>query len=462
MTESGSKILIIDDEAEILSTTSKMLNVYGFKVATADNPEKAISQLNNEEFDLILCDLLIPGTDGMELLRQIKNSKKNIPVIIFSAYGTVDRAVACMKAGAFDFIEKPFEADHLKLVIDKALSYKQLSNERDNLLKQLEDKYKFENIIGKGPAMLKIFEMVESISESEANVLITGESGTGKELIARSLHARSKRKTKAFVPVNCGALPESLFEAELFGYEKGAFTNASQRKLGLLEYADKGTFFLDEVCELPINLQTKLLRVLQNKELRRLGGNEIISVDLRWISATNKNIEESLKKELLREDFYYRLNVINIHIPPLRERKEDIRLLADYFLKNNLKISGQGNKDFSENVIDAFQKYNWPGNVRELENTVERAVAFSKNDLIDISDLPEKFRIESSSKQVYNNTTLNSVKQRAVASEEKKYINYLLDKYQGNVTKAAEEAGITRRNIYLLLKKHKINPQNWR
>ncbi|PJB00938.1 MAG: hypothetical protein CO127_06355, partial [Ignavibacteria bacterium CG_4_9_14_3_um_filter_36_18] len=236
--------------------------------------------------------------------------------------------------------------------------------------------------------MRNVFEMIENVSKSDANILITGESGTGKELIARSIHARSRRKTKAFVPVNCGAFPENLFEAELFGYERGAFTGAVHRKIGLIEFADGGTFFLDEVCELPANLQIKLLRTLQDQKVRRVGGNDLIQIDIRLISATNQNIENALKQEMLRRDFYYRLNVINIHVPPLRERKEDIQLLAEHFLDKCLKSSSKEISGFTNEVIHALENYNWPGNVRELENNIERAVTLSKNNKITLADLP--------------------------------------------------------------------------
>lgn len=456
------KILVIDDEKEMLSTCRKMLTAFGFESIELSDSEFVIQVIKNESFDVILTDLLMPNLDGMEILKTVKEYASNTPVIIFTAYGTIDRAVSFMKAGAFDFIEKPFEADHLKVIIDKALNYRHLHKERNNLLKQLENKYKFENIIGKSSCMLKIFEMVESIAETDSNVLITGESGTGKELIARSIHARSKRKTKPFVPVNCGSLPENLFEAEIFGYEKGAFTSASQKKPGLLEYANEGSFSLDEVCELPYNLQSKLLRVLQDNQLRRLGSNELTQVDIRLISATNRDIEEYLRNGQLRDDLYYRLNVINIHIPPLRERKEDIRLLADYFLK---KISAEGtNKviDLSEEVSHNLESYHWPGNVRELENVIERAITFAKGDKIGLHDLPQHIQKLTKTNHSFGEMSLKEIKNKALADVEKNYLTFLLEKHKGNITKAAQEAEMTRRNIYSLLRKYHINPDLWR
>lgn len=456
------RILIIDDEAEMLNSSRKVLNASGYKTYPLQDSSQAGQFLKNELFDLIICDLLMSEPDGFQILAHVKKHHPEIPVIIFTAYGTIDRAVECMKEGAFDFIEKPFDADHLKVVVERALSFSNLYKERNNLLKQLEEKYRFDNLVGKSKAIRNIFEVIESASQSDANVFITGESGTGKELIARSIHARSKRKTKPFVPINCGAFPENLFESEIFGHEKGSFTGAAERKIGLLEYADSGTFFLDEVCELPINLQTKLLRVIQDRKLRRIGGNELISVDVRIISATNRNPKDLLEQEKLREDFYYRLNVININIPPLRERVEDISVLAEYLLPIYSEKADKNITGFTPEVMDAFRKYSWRGNVRELENVIERAVTFSKDDKIKIPDLPEQFTPDDKSNYPFESSSLKQVRQKAIEETEKKYLIYLLNKHNGNITKLAEEAGMTRRNTYRLIKQYKIDISLWR
>jgi DNA-binding NtrC family response regulator len=398
----------------------------------------------------------------MEVLEICQKLAPNTPVIIFSAYGTIDRAVAAMKAGAFDFIEKPFDANNLKILIEKGLRQRNLFRERINLLKQLDDKYHFDNIIGKSLVMRNVFEMIENVSNSDANILITGESGTGKELIARSIHARSRRKTKAFVPVNCGAFPENLFEAELFGYERGAFTGAVHRKVGLIEFADCGTFFLDEVCELPGNLQIKLLRTLQDQKLRRVGGNDLIQVDVRLISATNQNIELALSQETLRKDFYYRLNVINIQVPPLRERKEDIQLLAEHFLNKCLRSSPKEISGFTNEVIEALENYTWQGNVRELENIIERAVTLAKDNKITLSDLPPHFFDTHSSQTPYDGISLAELKHKAIEDIEKKFLVFLMQKYKGNITRIAEDAGLTRRHIHRMINNYKIDPNNWR
>lgn len=460
--ENRIKILVIDDEEEMLNLTSRLLKSFGYDPYPVKDTDVAVRLIKNNKFDLVLSDLLMTGVDGIQIIKTVKEYSHPTQIIIFSAYGTIDRAVNCMKAGAIDFLEKPFEADHLKVVVEKALEYKKLFTERDNLLKQLESKYQYENIIGKSSAMQKIFESVESISDSEANILITGESGTGKEMIARIIHARSGRKTEAFVPINCAAFPENLFEAEIFGYEKGAFTHAVQRKIGLLEYADKGTFFFDEVCDLPINLQTKLLRVIQERQLRRVGGNELINVDIRLISATNKNPKDYLEKGLLRDDLYYRLNVINIELPPLRKRKEDIILLVDHFLKKNCMQINKEVMNISSDVINALESYDWPGNVRELENVIERAVVFSKKDVITMEDLPPNFHQISKSQSVFGESSLKEAKLNAIEEVEKKYLLYLLTLHDGNITRVSEDADMTRRNVYRLIKQYNISLDKWR
>ena len=457
-----SKILIIDDEPDMLSACAKIISVLGNDPVPVADVKKAMKFLEEEEFDLIFCDLLMPEHDGMEVLEICQKLAPNTPVIIFSAFGTIDRAVAAMKAGAFDFIEKPFDASNLKILIEKGLRQRNLLRERVNLLKQLEDKYNFDNIIGKSLVMRNVFDMIENVSKSDANILITGESGTGKELIARSIHARSRRKTKAFVPVNCGAFPENLFEAELFGYERGAFTGAVHRKIGLIEFADGGTFFLDEVCELPANLQIKLLRTLQDQKLRRVGGNDLIQVDIRLISATNQNIEQVLQEETLRKDFYYRLNVINIHVPPLRDRKEDIQLLAEHFLDKCLGSSVKKINGFTNEVIHALENYSWPGNVRELENNIERAVTLAKDNKITLVDLSPNVLSNQKAPTFYDGTSLIDLKHKAIEEIEKKYLLVLMEKYKGNITRVAEEAGLTRRHIHRMINIYKIDPDIWR
>ncbi|MGE5350469.1 MAG: sigma-54-dependent transcriptional regulator [Acidobacteriota bacterium] len=457
-----SRILVIDDEPDMLSGFSSILSALGHIPLALSSGPSAVKFMQQEEFDLIFCDLLMDELNGFEIIKEANKISPGTPIIIFTAYGTVERAVQAMQLGAFDFLEKPVDTEKLKIVIEKGLRQKKFFKERNNLIRQLDDKFQFDNIVGRSEEMLKVFEMIESISKTDANVLITGESGTGKELIARSIHAHSSRKTKPFVPVNCGAFPEHLFEAELFGYEKGAFTGAASRKIGLLEYANEGTFFLDEVCELPLNLQVKLLRVLQERAVRRLGGNELVGVNFRIISATNRDFDRAAELGQLRSDLYYRLNVINIHLPPLRQRKEDIALLAGCFLKKFVKTANKNIAGFSDEVIATLENYGWPGNIRELENVVERMVIMSKGDVITLSDLPPKLMGEGLKELVFDKMKLPEAKQRAIDEVEKKYLIYLLKKYNGNVTHMALEAGMTRRNIHRLLNLYGFDPDKWR
>jgi DNA-binding NtrC family response regulator len=465
MTNIKTRILVIDDEKDMLNACGKILDALHYHPVLVNNGKLGIELLAQDEFDLVLCDLFMPEVDGMDILKKANELAPHTPVVIFTAYGTIDRAVTAMKSGAFDFIEKPFEIEHLKVIIEKGLSQRKLYLERLNLLRQLQDKYSFDNIVGQSPAMRKVFDMVESVAPTDANVLITGESGTGKELIARSIHARSARHTHAFVPVNCSAFPENLFEAELFGYEKGAFTGASKKKLGLLEFADEGTFFLDEVCELPIALQAKLLRVLQDQQLRHVGGTELIQIDVRLISATNWELEDAREKGLLRDDFYYRLNVVNIHIPPLRERSEDIPLLAEYFLRNQLKTSSKDINGFHTLVLKEFETYDWPGNVRELENVVEHAVTVARGTEITLADVPAYLaqkKTKTVNDQQMNSLSLAELKTRIYEATEREYLLKYLKEFNGNVTKLAERAQMTRRNLHRLINRHGLDPSAWR
>ncbi|MDF1612263.1 sigma-54-dependent transcriptional regulator [Stygiobacter electus] len=460
---SNKKILIIDDEPDMLSACEMILStISNVDSVPISDPEKAVILIKEEEFDLIICDLLMPNYDGMKILEISKKYLPYTPFIIFTAYGTIERAVAAMKSGAFDFIKKPFEATILKMIVEKGLRQREFFKEKYNLLEQLEEKYSFENIVGKSEKMIEIFEMIDNISQSDANILITGENGTGKELIARSIHARSKRKAGPFVPVNCGAFPENLFEAELFGYEKGAFTGAFKRKIGLLEFADGGTFFLDEVCELPLSLQIKLLRTIQEQQLRRIGGNVLIKFDTRFISATNQNINNALECGQIREDFYYRINVINIHIPPLRERKEDIPLLIDFFLKKYSLKNKKNIDGVDEETLDILCNFNWPGNVRELQNIIERAVSLCNKNIITSNYLPDYILSKKSSVNTSSKITLYDLKQKAIEEVEKKYLIDSLKKFSGNISKVAEDCSLSRRHLYRLFNQYDIDPNKFK
>ncbi len=455
------RILVVDDEQDMLSGVAKLLARFGFICTAANSGKAALQLIDSKEFDVILCDLYMPDIDGFAVIEHSKKIMPEVPIIIFTAFGTIDRAVEAIKRGAYDFIEKPFESEHLIIVINRALEHKSLINENRKLLSIISQSNKYENLVGKSRKMQEVYEMIDKVAPTDANILITGESGSGKELVARAIHNKSKRAKESFVPVNCSAFPESLFEAELFGYERGAFTGAAKRKIGLLEYANGGTFFMDEVFEMPLSIQAKFLRVLQDKKLRRLGGNELIVFDARIVSATNINPEDAIKEHRLREDFYYRINVVNIHIPPLRERKEDIKLLANYFLNSTLQSSPKVISGFQNDVLEVFQNYSWPGNVRELENVVKRAVVLSSSNYIELKDIPREIRLNKTGYD-FGNISLSQAKQLAADKVEKEYLLFLLEKCEGNVTKMSKLSGMTRRNLHRVLNKHKIDPRDWR
>ncbi len=455
------RILIIDDEPEMLKSVRKLLTQAGFNCLTADSGAFGIKLMYDFDFDAILCDLFMPDVDGFKVIAQAKNLQPEAPVIIFTAFGTIERAVEAMKKGAYDFIQKPFDGEHLILLIKRAIEHKKLKFKNKNLISRLEKINTFENLIGQSEQMQRIFGIISKVAPTNANILITGESGTGKELIARSIHSLSLRSNHIFVPINCGAFPQSLFEAELFGYEKGAFTGAAKSKMGLLEYANNGTFFMDEVMEMPPQTQVKLLRVLEDGKFRRLGGIREIKVNVRIVAATNKNINEALEKGWIREDFYYRLNVVRIHVPPLRQRKEDIKLLAYHFLKKAAKSSSINITEIDDDVIEIFENYYWPGNVRELKNIIKRCVVMANKENISIADLP-KYLLKNKNNFNFENTNLAEAKKLAIEKLEKDYLIYLLNKHRGNVTKMAPEAGMTRRNLHRILNKHHLNPNDWR
>lgn len=448
-----NNILVLDDEPDMLSGFASVLKALGFVPHTFTDPRQALSKLKTCSFQMIFCDLQMPEMDGMDFLKEVKRIDPSLPVIIFTAFGTINRAVEAMKYGAYDFIEKPVDTEKLKILLDKGVKKKDSYSLTDEV-----------KIIGNSSVMKSLFDELKNVSTSDANILLTGESGTGKELIARSIHMNSRRKNASFVPVNSGSLPEQLFEAELFGYEKGAFTGAQQKKLGLLETADGGTFFLDEVCELPLNLQVKMLRVLQDNSLRRVGGNEMKQVNFRVISATNRNPEEMILSGKLRKDFYYRINVIQINVPPLKDREGDIELLADYFLQKSMKNSCKVIKGISKEVIEILNSYEFPGNVRELSNIIEHAVTFTSSDILIPGDLPVHLQnyIKNPNHEVSGNLSISAAKNKVKDEIEKKYLMSLLKKYKGNISKMSSEAGMTRRNIHRLLNIHNIDPDEWR
>ncbi len=386
-----AKVLVIDDEKSMREFLAIMLEKEGYEVDTAEEGPKALDLCKKELYDLVITDIKMPRMDGLEVLHRLKEISKETAVIMITAYASTETAVHAMKEGAYDYITKPFNVDEIKMVIRNALERRDLERENILLRKEIQSRYGFGNIIGQSPQMLNVYDLIQRIAPSKTNVLITGESGTGKELVAKAVHYNSPRKEHPIVTINCGGLPETLLESELFGYQKGAFTGATSNKQGLFETADKGTIFLDEIGDLPISLQVKLLRVTQDMSFKRIGGTSEIEVDVRIISATNKDLEEEVIQGRFREDLYYRLNVIQIHLPPLRERKEDIPLLAQHFLEKYSKESGKKIGQISSYAIESLMDYSLPGNVRELENIIQRSVTLETSNII----LPESLALSS-------------------------------------------------------------------
>ena len=391
---SKEKILIVDDEKSIREFLEIMLKKEGYNVGSAVNAEEALKLFHNSNYELVISDIKMSGMDGVELLKKIKEINPETIVLMITAYASVDTAIDAMKAGAYDYITKPFNVDEVKHIIQNALDRRRLETENILLKKELKSRYSFANLVGTSPKMLEIYGLIKRVANTRTNILISGESGTGKELVARAIHYESERKEKPFVPINCGAIPENLLESELFGHQKGAFTGAVANKSGLFEVANDGTIFLDEITELPKELQVKLLRVIQERNFRRVGGIEDILVDVRIIAASNKEIDKEVKEGRFREDLFYRLNVIPIQMPPLRERQEDIRFLAEHFFEKHKQELGKDIKGISHEAMDYLESYSYPGNIRELENIIERAVALENTSIILPESLPEYIRTQ--------------------------------------------------------------------
>ena len=385
-----STILVIDDEKSIRDMLAIMLKRSGYHVTLAENGKTAINAINKNVFDLVISDIRLPDITGIEILKHCKKVSPETDFLLITAFASQETAVEAVKNGAADYIYKPFDIDDLKIRINNCISKKKLERENIILKRSVERQLQFENIIGASPQMQTIFDVVRRISVTSSTVLVSGESGTGKELIAKAIHYNSPRKDAAFVSINCGAMPESLLESELFGHVKGAFTGAIQNKKGLFEVADRGTLLLDEIGEMNMGMQVKLLRALQEKTIRPVGGTQEIPVDVRVVAATNQDLQKAVDEGRVREDLFYRINVIPIRIPPLRERKDDIRLLAEHFMKKYTKEMGKNIQRISNEALSCLENYDWPGNVRELENAIERAIALEMSDTIGLESLPEK------------------------------------------------------------------------
>ncbi len=387
------RVLVIEDDETVRDVLRTFLGQKGFEITLAQNGEMGLDLLRAEKFDLIFTDLVMPGISGMEVLKEVVALKIAVPVVVMTAFGTVQTAVEAMRIGAFDYITKPFNLEELMIVLDKALSVAKLQKENIMLKMQLKNKYNFEGLVGDSPAMQTVYELIEKIADTDSTVLITGESGTGKELIAKTIHYNNlSRASGPFVPLNCSAIPKDLLESELFGHEKGAFTGAINTRIGRFELAQGGTLLLDEVGELDPSLQVKLLRILQEREFERVGGVKTIKVDVRILAATNKDLEKVTKEGKFREDLFYRLNVIPLHLPPLRQRVEDIVLLTAHFIQEFSRKRKREAFTFSDDAMHCLLKYQWPGNVRELENLIERLTILVSNKVVTVADLPEKFQ----------------------------------------------------------------------
>ncbi len=448
-------VLLVDDEKSVRSTLSVFLQKSGYKVAEAANGEDATEKLKQRSYDLVITDLKMKPMGGLEVLQVVKKINPLTEVVVMTAYGTVESGVEAMKLGAYDYIQKPFDKDEFLIVVSKALERKELLVEVEQLQDELEEKYKFENIIGNSNEMRNVFSMVAKVAPTDSTILISGESGTGKELIAKATHLHSRRKNRSFVTINCGALPENLQESELFGHVRGAFTGAIREKRGLFQEANGGTLFLDEIGETAPSTQVKLLRFLQDGEIRRVGENEPIYVDVRLLAATNQDLEKAIEEGTFREDLYYRLNVIPIHVPPLRNRRDDIPILINHFLERYSKKSKKKIESVSMDAVKILAGYNWPGNVRELENVMERAVILTNHNVITTDDLPSY--INDNQKK----TTIQeeSIEETTLDELEKRYILKTLEKYAWNQKKASEILGISTTTLWRKLKAYGIEPK---
>ncbi len=460
-------VLVIDDELVVRNSCREVLVEEGYKVILAENGREGLEKVRMGIGDVVIVDLKMPEIGGMEVLKAIKMKFPHKPVIMITGYSTVASAVEAMKLGAFDYVPKPFTPDELSLVVHNSVEKKKLLDEVDFLRKELYEKYKIKNIIGKSDGMQEVFHLINKVADTDSTILIYGESGTGKELIARAVHLQSHRQENRFVAIDCSTLSPSLLESELFGHVKGSFTGAFSTKPGIFEIANCGTLFLDEISSINSEIQAKLLRVIEEREYKPVGGSEMKRIDVRLISATNKDLRLLVRKNTFREDLYYRLNVVPIFLPPLRERKEDIPLLANHFLKQFRKELNKNIDGFSDEAMNLFINYHWPGNVRELKNTVERLVITIEENIIKPAHLLDILQNQSLKDDIYIPSNKNElsklkkkIKEQAVAEVEKKFLIKTLRRNNWNVSRAARETGFHRTNFHALMRKYKIKLSN--
>jgi two-component system response regulator HydG len=453
-TQNMTHILIVDDDANHVKTLQTLVRAWGYQVSTADDGAAAVEMVKKRPFALILMDVRMAQMSGIEALKRIKTYNPAIPILIMTAYSSVDSAVEALKAGAYDYLTKPLDFEVLKFSLARALEHSGLKAENASMKSRISADYQLKNIIGKSRPMKELIDMMAMIAPSEATVLITGESGTGKELIAKSIHHNSRRKDQAMVIVNCAALTETLLESELFGHEKGAFTGADKRREGRFMQADKGTIFLDEIGETSPAMQAKLLRVIQEKEIQRVGGEETIAVDVRILAATNRDLEKDVASGGFREDLFYRLNVVMLQIPPLRERQDDIPLLANHFLKKYADKNNRQVKGFSPLAMDMLLKHTWPGNVRELENTIERAVILLLDEHITEKELPSTITEAYPNENHWLPPTPPAAANRPLEEVEKEAVLATLEACRRNKSEAARRLGINRKTLHKKLKEY--------
>jgi DNA-binding NtrC family response regulator len=445
MTTQTGTILIVDDEPEMRALLRDVLQDRGHRVTVAKEGREALDALSQERYEAVITDIRMKGMQGLDLLREVKRTYPDINVIVMTGFGSVETAIEAMKQGAYDYLTKPVKTDELVLVTEKALREAALRREVNHLRQAVHKEYSFHQILGKSKPMREVFDLIRRVADSPTNLLITGESGTGKELVAKAIHYNSDQKDGPFVPVNCAAIPEALLESELFGHMKGAFTDAKTDKRGLFEEAQKGTLFLDEISELPLMLQAKLLRAIQEREIRRVGATRSVPVDVRIIAATNLLLTDEVKAKRFREDLYYRLNVIEIRLPPLRERREDIPLLVDAFLRKCAEANRKPLLGITEPALALLIDYPWPGNVRELENVVERAVTLTRGEKISPDDLPMVVQGARGDRRVVDDAADRTL---PLVEVEKEYIVRILEKTGGNKYQAAQLLGIDRKTLY--------------
>jgi DNA-binding NtrC family response regulator len=436
------KILVVDDEEIVRESLRDWLDGVGYKVDIAESADKALRIIKQKKTKIMIADLIMPGMNGIELMKKAKEIVPTISTVIITAHGTIQTAITAIREGAYDYVEKPFCPEKVELLIKNLVEHQDLIEENISLRQKIEDRFHFEGIIAKSPKMLKIIELIKTVAPANATILIIGKTGTGKEVIARAIHHQSPRRNRPFIATSCAALPESLLESELFGHEKGSFTGAVERKKGKFEAGDKGTLFLDEIGEINANTQIHLLRALEEKKITRVGGNEEINVDVRIIAATNRNLKASIKQGKFREDLYYRLNIVTIDLPPLKDRMEDILPLAEHFLKKYAEENNKRIKSFSDDVVKFMLNYSWPGNVRELENMIERGVILTKNTAITLDELPQ---------DIIHPTPVEG---KTVEAVTRNHIINVLEETKGNISKAANILGIRRMTLYNKLKKY--------